>query len=81
MRRLTIDVTDRQRKSLKALAELHGKTIQQYALERLFPAPVDEDAAWQELNALLGVRIAEGLAGGVSAKSVDAIVEEELGRE
>ena len=38
------------------------------------------DEAWQELKALLGQRIAEGLAGGVSVKSFDAVVEEELGR-
>ena len=38
------------------------------------------DEAWQELKALLSQRIADGLAGGLSAKSFDAIVEEELGQ-
>ncbi|WP_247648063.1 hypothetical protein [Pannonibacter phragmitetus] len=37
MSRLTIDLTDKQHQSLKALAALQGKTIKQYALERLFP--------------------------------------------
>lgn len=37
MSRLTIDMTDQQHQSLKALAALQGKTIKQYALERLFP--------------------------------------------
>ena len=78
MSRLTIDITDHQHQSLKALAALQGKTIKQYALERLFPAQSGEDQAWQELKALLEHRIAEGLAGGVSAKSIEAIVEEEL---
>src|SRR3546814_17665775 len=33
MSRLTIDLTDQQHQSLKALAALTGKTIKQYALE------------------------------------------------
>lgn len=81
MSRLTIDITDQQHQSLKALAALQGKTIKQYALERLFPSDAGEDVAWQELMTLLGQRIAEGLAGDVSTKSIDAILDEELGRD
>lgn len=81
MIRLTIDITDKQHQSLKASAALQDKTIEQYVIERLFPADTDEGAAWQELKTLLGQRISEGLAGGVLAKSVDAIVDEELGRD
>ncbi|MES2300945.1 MAG: antitoxin [Pseudomonadota bacterium] len=79
MSRLTIDITDHQHQSLKALAALQGKTIRQYALERLFPAPSDGDQAWQELKGLLEQRIGDGLAGKVSTKSVSAILDEELG--
>ena len=79
MSRLTIDITDHQHQSLKALAALQGKTIRQYALERLFPASSDSDQAWGELKSLLEQRIGDGLAGKVSSKSVSAIVEEELG--
>ncbi len=81
MSRLTIDITDQQHQNLKALAALQGKTIRQYAIERLFPANAGEDQAWQELKTLLGQRIAEGMAGGVSAKSIGAIVDEELSRD
>lgn len=81
MSRLTIDITDQQHQSLKALAALQGKTIKQYAVERLFPASASEDQAWQELKTLLGKRIADGLAGDVSTKSIDAIVEDEMGEE
>lgn len=81
MSRLTIDITDQQHQSLKALAAMQGKTIRQYAIERLFPGRTGEDDAWQELKTLLGRRISEGLAGKVSAKSIDAIVDEELGRD
>lgn len=63
MSRLTIDITDQQHQRLKALAALEGKTIKQYAIERLFPAHLDEDQAWQELKALLDERITAGLAG------------------
>jgi hypothetical protein len=80
MSRLTIDLTDQQHQSLKAMAVLQGVTIKQYAIERLFPSQTDadEDAAWEELQTLLRARIAEGLAGKVSTKSMDELVEEAL---
>lgn len=78
MSRLTIDITKQQHQSLKALAALQGKTIKQYAIERLFPSGEGEDQAWEELRTLLGQWIADGLAGEVSAKSVDEIVDEEM---
>lgn len=78
MSRLTIDMTDQQHQSLKALAALQGKTIKQYALERLFPGDVDADQAWRELKTLLGTRIDDGLAGKVSTKSIGEILDEEL---
>ncbi|MBB5882491.1 hypothetical protein GGR74_003713 [Xanthomonas arboricola] len=78
MSRLTIDLNDQQHQSLKALAALQGKTIKQYALERLFPDDENPDQAWQQLKKLLGGRVEEGLAGKVSTKSVSAILDEEL---
>lgn len=81
MSRLTIDITDQQHQRLKAVAALQGKTIKQYAIERLFPAHSGEDQAWQELKALLGQRIDKGLSGAVSTKGFDAIVDEELGQD
>ncbi|EPY4331726.1 antitoxin [Klebsiella variicola] len=78
MSRLTIDITDQQHQSLKALAALQGKTIKQYALERLFPRDADGEQAWHELKNLLGTRVNEGLAGKVSSKSVSEILDEEL---
>lgn len=58
MGRLTIDLTDEQHKHLKAVAALEGKTIRQFATERLFPAAAgaalsDQDQAWVELKELL----------------------------
>ncbi|KXU38488.1 antitoxin [Ventosimonas gracilis] len=78
MSRLTIDMTAQQHQSLKAFAALQGKTIKQYALERLFPGDTDADQAWQALKTLLNERISAGLAGQVSTKSIDEILEEEL---
>lgn len=78
MSRLTIDITDQQHQSLKALAALQGKTIKQYALERLFPGDADADVAWQELKKLLGNRIINGLEGKVSTKSIGDILDDEL---
>ena len=79
MSRLTIDITEQQHQSLKALAALQGKTIKQYAIERLFAVDGSSDQAWHALRALLSERIAEGLAGKVSTKSIGVIVDEELG--
>ncbi|HCR3450479.1 TPA: antitoxin [Salmonella enterica] len=78
MSRLTIDITDQQHQSLKALAALQGKTLKQYALERLFPGDADADLAWQELKKLLGNRINNGLEGKVSTKSIGDILDDEL---
>lgn len=78
MSRLTIDITEHQHKSLKALAALQGKTIKQYALERLFPGDTDADQAWQDLKTVLERRINAGLTGSLSAKSVGEILDEEL---
>jgi hypothetical protein len=80
MSRLTIDISDQQHQNLKALAALQGKTIRQYTLERLFPDDVEGDAAWQALKVLLGARIEAGLAGKVSGKNAQQILDEELAK-
>jgi len=81
MSRLSIDITDQQHQRLKAVAALQGKTIKQYALERLFSDQPGEDQSWQELKSLLGQRIDQALSGAVSNKVFDAIVDEELGQD
>ena len=81
MSRLTIDISEQQHQSLKALAALQGKTIKQYAIERLFPGNVDNDPAWQELKGVLTARINDGLAGKVSSRSIGDILDEELSGE
>ena len=50
MSRLTIDISPEQHKSLKALAALEGKTIRQYALERLFPRGNEAKRSTAELT-------------------------------
>ena len=76
MSRLTIDVTDQQHQALKAKAALEGKTIKEYAIERLFPSAADEEQAMQELKALLQTRLSEAQRGGAVAKSATEIAEE-----
>ena len=78
MSRLTIDITDQQHQSLKALAALQGKTIKQYALERLFPSDADANQAWKELRSLLSSRVKEGLDVNISTKNIREILDEEL---
>ncbi|QEA12541.1 antitoxin [Comamonas flocculans] len=74
MSRLTIDVTEQQHQSRKAMAALAGKTIQQYAPERLLS--LDEEQALQELKALLLERLAEAERGEVSPLSAVEIADE-----
>lgn len=81
MSRLTIDISEQQHQSLKALAALQGKTIKQYAIERLFPGNVDNGPAWQELRGMLTARINDGLAGKVSASSIGDILDEKVSGE
>lgn len=78
MSRLTIDITEQQHQSLKATAALEGKTIKQYALERLFPGDADGEQAMQELKTLLNSRIKEGLAGKVSSKQIAEVLDDEV---
>ena len=78
MSRLTIDMTEQQHQSLKALAALEGKTIKQYVIERLFPGGEDADRAWRELQDLLKSRVQNGLAGKVTSKAIADLLDEEL---
>ncbi|PVE44142.1 MULTISPECIES: antitoxin [Limnohabitans] len=78
MSRLTIDVTEQQHQSLKALAALAGKSIKQYTLERLFPSATTEDEALQEIKALLAERVAQAQRGECVQDSISAIAEAEL---
>ena len=78
MSRLTIDVTDQQHQSLKALAALEGKTIKEYAIERLFPKAEGTADPFGELRAVLQQRLAESAAEGVVDQSITEIVEQEL---
>jgi hypothetical protein len=78
MSRLTIDVTDQQHQSLKALAALQGKTIKEYAIAKLFSSDPDEQRALMELKTLLNQRIAEADAGKVDTRSITDIAESVL---
>jgi hypothetical protein len=77
MGRLTIDLTDQQHRDLKAIAALQGKTIKQFAVERLFARggkdASDEDRAWDELKVLLNARIDSALADPSSWRSFDEV--------
>ena len=76
MSRLTIDVTDQQHQALKAFAALEGKSIKQYALERLFPS--DEQQAMQELKALLQSSLASAELDEAAPLSATDIADEAL---
>ena len=78
MSRLTIEVTEEQHQGIKALAALQGKTIKEYAIQRLFAFTPEEKQAMLELKALLDQRIANALRGEVSDKSISEIAERVL---
>jgi hypothetical protein len=85
MGRLTIDLTDQQHRDLKAIAALQGKTIKQFAVERLFATEgtveSDSDAAWEEFKSFIGKRVDEALAGNFSDMTAEEIFNEELLRD
>lgn len=76
MSRLTIDVSDQQHQALKALAALEGKTLKQYALERLLLT--DEQQAMQALKALLQSRLAAAAQQDPPALSASDIADQTL---
>lgn len=78
MSRLIIEVTEQQHQHIKALAALQGKTIKEYALERLFDLTPDEEKAMRELKGLLVPRIEAGLRGETSDQSITEVAEEVL---
>ncbi len=78
MSRLTIDITDQQHKTIKALAAMQGKTIKEYAVERLFSSSADEAQAWGELKTLLEQRMAESASGGVLVQSLTEIADDAM---
>jgi Antitoxin ParD len=80
MSRLTIDISDQQHKSLKALSALEGKSIKQYALERLFPVNDELDEDWERFREFLNARIDQATAGNLSDRTFDEIVEAAFAR-
>ncbi|OQW66725.1 antitoxin [Methylomonas sp. 11b] len=78
MSRLTIEITDQQHQSIKAMAALQGKSIKEYAMQRLLPLTADEEKAMQELEAFLKPRIEAAERGEVVSASVHTIFEETL---
>jgi len=76
--RLTIEITDQQHKNIKALAAMQGKSIKEYAMQRLLPLTADEEKAMQELEEFLTPRIEAAERGEVVSTSVMAIFEETL---
>jgi hypothetical protein len=81
MSRLTIDVTDQQHQSIKALAALEGKSIRDYVLQRIMPSSGDEEAAMRELEAMLRSRLESAARGEVISTSARAIFEKTLSPE
>lgn len=78
MSRLTIDVTEQQHQALKAMAALEGKSIRQYALERLLPPDVER--AVDDLKALIASRLSEAQRGEVVDGSITQVAEDALQR-
>lgn len=76
MSRLTIDISDQQHQALKATAALQGKSIKEYAIERLFPHTNEESQALSELRDLLEQRLAESMRGEVSSQSITELADE-----
>ncbi len=79
MSRLTIEITEQQQhQSIKALAAMQGKSLKEYAIQRLLPLTTDEEKAMQELATFLAPRLEEAKQGKFVYKSAMQIYEETL---
>jgi len=78
MSRLTIEITEQQHQSIKAMAAMQGKSIKEYAMQHLLPLTADEEKAMQELEAFLKPRIEAAKRGEVVSASVIEIFEKTL---
>jgi ubiquitin C-terminal hydrolase len=76
MSRLVIDVSGEQHQQIKSMAAIHGKSIKEFVLERLFND--DEQGAWGELESILLSRIEQAERGKISDKPLKKLTEERL---
>ncbi len=76
MSRISIDVTDHEHKSLKAMAALRGQSIKDYVLERTLGENNENNEALLELEKLLDSRIRSSKQKGVSRKTASQIFAE-----
>jgi uncharacterized protein (DUF1778 family) len=80
MGRLSIEITPEQHQKLKAIAALHGQSIKDYVLERIFPHPSEEQQALDELKQFLMPRIEAAERGELSEKTFAQIKLEALAK-
>lgn len=75
MSRISIEVTSEEHQKLKTMAALQGKSIKDYVIERTLGTEENpgEEAALQELEALLDERIRRAKKGSVSRRTVGEI--------
>ena len=73
MKRISIEVTEKQGHRLKAMAALQGKSIKEFVLASTIGT--EEGKALEELEALLRQRAEQVKAGNVSTRSVGEIFE------
>jgi len=78
MSRISIDVTAEEHQRLKALAALQGKSIKAFVLASTLGAQIDGALAQDlaELEAILDKRLQTVRAGGVSQRTVGALLEQ-----
>ena len=77
MGRLSIDITVSEHQQIKMLATLQGKTIREYAREKLFSSVSastnSELTAWEAFAVLAKERIADADSDDISKRTFDEI--------
>jgi len=76
MSRISIDVSDKEHKQLKALAALRGQSIKDFVLERALGQGESENDALRVLEELLDRRIRAAQAGAVSRRTASEVFAE-----
>ena len=79
MSRLSIEISPREHKHIKALAAMHGQSLKDFVMSKLFPDETSEEESWKELQQVLHTRIQEAEKGQISNRTVSQIANDVLG--
>jgi len=80
MSRLSIEISPKQHKHIKALAAMEGQSIKEFVMGKLFTADVNEDDAYEDFKTFMHGRIDEANRGELSKRTAAQIADDVIGK-